>query len=173
MGIRYYAYAFDAELAQQAINDPHCILSSDPLADAWGLEPHASSSVATFEQALPRRDMLYLDKAWSALQALTRPSHEGPASESAYRMFEGAVTMDGMGWEPWVRVILPSEVPGIRDDLREVDEKRIDDWVRRWRSPHGAIDEAERRYVLDYLEHAREFVESLAAEGRGMVYLIG
>ncbi|WP_454130685.1 hypothetical protein [Microbacterium lacticum] len=49
MGIRYYAYAFDADRAQQAVDDPHSILSSDPLADAWGLEPHASVSVATFE----------------------------------------------------------------------------------------------------------------------------
>lgn len=40
MGIRYYAYAFDADRAQQAVDDPHSILSSDPLADAWGLEPH-------------------------------------------------------------------------------------------------------------------------------------
>ena len=62
---------------------------------------------------------------------------------------------------------------GIRDQLREVDEKRIDDWARTWRSPHGATDEEERRYVLHYLERARDFVESLAAEGRGMVYLIG
>ena len=30
MGIRYYAYAFDADLAQQAVDDPHSILSSDP-----------------------------------------------------------------------------------------------------------------------------------------------
>ena len=44
MGIRYYAYAFSADLAQRAIDDPHSILSSDPLADAWGLEPHASVS---------------------------------------------------------------------------------------------------------------------------------
>jgi len=70
MGIRYYAYAFDAYLTQQAVDDPHSILSSDPPADAWGLEPHASVSVATFEQVSPKRDMLYLDKAWSALQSL-------------------------------------------------------------------------------------------------------
>ena len=76
MGIRYYAYAFDADLAQRAVHDPDSILSSDPLADAWGLEPHASVSVATFEQVSPKRDMLYLDKAWSALQSLTRPMRD-------------------------------------------------------------------------------------------------
>ncbi|GAA1533895.1 hypothetical protein HD600_001840 [Microbacterium ginsengiterrae] len=48
MGIRYYAYAFDADLAQQAVHDPRSIVSSDPLADAWGMEPHASVGIATF-----------------------------------------------------------------------------------------------------------------------------
>ena len=114
MGIRYYAYAFDADLAQQAVDDPHSILSSDPLADAWGLEPHASVSVATFEQVSPKRDMLYLDKAWSALQSLTRSGPGSPAAGSCYRMFEGNVTMHVMGWDPWVRTILPEEVPAIR-----------------------------------------------------------
>jgi len=89
MGIRYYAYAFDAGLAQQAVDDPHSILSSDPLADAWGMEPHASVSVATFEQVSPKSDMLYLDKAWSALQSLTRPSSDGLISGSAYRTVRG------------------------------------------------------------------------------------
>ncbi|HEX5859509.1 MAG TPA: hypothetical protein VFY91_15505 [Microbacterium sp.] len=173
MGIRYYAYAFDADVAQQAVDDPHSILSSDPLADAWGLEPHASVSVATFEQVSPKRDMLYLDKAWSALQSLTRPSPAEPAVGSSYRMFEGDVTMHGLGWEPWVRTILPAEVPVIRDDLCAIDELRVRTWAETWRSPHGADDQDELRYVLDFLRRAQEFVESLAAEGRGMVYLIG
>lgn len=173
MGIRYYAYAFDADLALQAVEDPHSILSSDPLADAWGLEPHASISVATFEQVSPKRDMLYLDKAWSALQSLTRSSQGEPAAGASYRMFEGEVTMHGLGWDPWVRTILPDEVKQICDDLRTFDESRVRAWAQRWRSPHGADDEDELRYVLDFLGRAREFVESLAADGRGMVYLIG
>lgn len=173
MGIRYYAYAFNADRAQQAVDDPHSILSSDPLADAWGLEPHASVSVATFEQVSPKRDMLYLDKAWWALQSLTRPRPDDPAASACYRMFEGAVTMHGLGWDPWVRTILPAEVPDIHDDLRAIDESRVREWARTWRSPHGADDEAELRYVLDYLGNAQQFVESLAADGRGMVYLIG
>lgn len=173
MGIRYYAYAFDADLAQQAANDPHSILSSDPLADACGMEPHASVSVATFEQVSPKRDMLYLDKAWSALESLTRPQSGDSVVGSSYRMFEGNVTMHDLGWDPWVRMILPEEVPAIRDDLCAIDEDRVRAWARTWRSPHGADDEAELRYVVDFLERAQEFVESLAADGRGMVYLIG
>lgn len=179
MGIRYYAYAFDPELTQQAVDDPHSILSSDPLADAWGMEPHASVSVATFEQVPPKLDMLYLDKAWSALQSLTKPMRDDlgmrddDAAGSSYRMFEGDVTMHGLGWDPWVRTILPEEVPSIRDDLRAIDESRVRAWARTWRSRHGADDEDELRYVLDYLRRAQEFIESLATDGRGMVYLIG
>lgn len=173
MGIRYYAYAFDADLAQQAVDDPHSILSSDPLADAWGLEPHARMSVATFEQVSPKRDMLYLDKAWSALQSLTRQGTESAAHGSCYRMFEGKVTPNGFGWDSWVRTILPDEVTSIRDDLCAIDESRVKAWARTWRSPHGAGDEDELRYVLDHLTRAQEFVRSLARDDRGMVYLIG
>ena len=173
MGIRYYAYAFDADRAQQAVDDPHSILSSDPLADAWGLEPHASVSVATFEQVSPKRDMLYLDKAWSVLQSLTRSGPGSPAAGSCCRMFEGNVTMHDMGWDPWVRTILPEEVPAIRDDLCAIDEDQARTWARTWRSRHGVDDDDELRYVLDYLTWAQEFVEALATDGRGMVYLIG
>lgn len=173
MGIRYYAYAFDNDLTQQAIDDPHSILSSDPLADAWGMQPHATLSVATFEQVSPKRDMLYLDKAWSALQSLTQPERDDRKTGAAYRMFEGSVTMYGLGWDPWVRTILPDEVPAIRDDLRTIDDARVREWARSWSSPHGADDEAELRYLRDRLRQAREFVEGLAADRRGMVYLIG
>jgi hypothetical protein len=173
MGIRYYAYAFDADLTQQAVDDPHSILSSDPLADAWGMEPHAVVAVPSFEQVSPKREMLYLDKAWSALQSLTRPTTDVPHTGSCHRMFEGNVTMHSLGWEPWVRTILPEEVPAIRDELCRFDELRVRQWAHGWRSRHGAPDDDELRYVLDHLGRAQNFVETLAADGRGMVYLIG
>lgn len=173
MGIRYYAYAFDAALTEQAVADPDSILSSDPLADAWGLEPHASVSVATFEQVSPKRDMLYLDKAWSALQSLTRPVSDDPAVGASFRMFEGSVAMHDMGWDSWVRTIRPEEVPAIRDELCAIDEARVRQWAKKWHSPYGADHETELQYVLDFLGRAQEFVKVLAAEGRGMVYLIG
>lgn len=173
MGIRYYAYAFDADLAQQAVDDPRSILSTDPLADAWGMEPHASVGVATFEQVPPKRDMLYLDKAWSALQSLTRPQSDDLVARPSYRIFEGSVTMHGMGWDPWVRTILPAEVPAIRDDLCSLDAARLRAWATTWRSPHGAEADSELEYVLHFLERAQAFVDSLATDGRGMVYLIG
>ena len=117
--------------------------------------------------------MLYLDKAWSALQSLARSGPGSPAAGSCCRMFEGNVTMHDMGWDPWVRTILPEEVPAIRDDLCAIDEDQARTWARTWRSRHGADDDDELRYVLDYLTWAQEFVESLATDGRGMVYLIG
>ena len=171
MGIRYYAYAFDSDRTEQVLADPHCILSSDPLADAWGMEPHAELSTATFKQVPPLRDMLYLDKAWPALQSLTRPSAESSATGASYRMFEGTVTMHGMGWDPWVRSIVPEDVPAIRDDLLAIDEARVRAWARTWHRGHEAA--AELPYVLDYLRRAQRFVEGLASDDRGLVYLIG
>lgn len=173
MGIRYYAYAFDADLTDQAVNDPFSIVSSDPLADAWGMEPHAAVSVATFEQVSPTRDMLYLDKAWSALQSLIRWCSTGGGESPASRMLDGAVTMRGLGWDPWIRTIRPEEVLRIRDALCEIDEAAVREWVRGWRSPLGADDEDEVRYVLEFLNRAQEFVTQLAEDGRGMVSLIG
>ena len=59
------------------------------------------------------------------------------------------------------------------DDLCAIDEDQVRTWARTWRSRHGADDDDELRYVLDYLTWAQEFVEALATDGRGMVYLIG
>lgn len=171
MGIRYYAYAFDAELAQQAVAYPRSILSSDPLADAWGLEPHVAVSVATFEQAVPKRDMLYLDKAWRALQTLTRSTSADGVARASHRMFEGGVTMHGLGWDPWVRTILPEEVPAISDDLCAIGDVQVRASARDWTGVRDT--EEELQYVLDYLRRAQEFVRTLSADGRGMVCLIG
>jgi hypothetical protein len=171
MGIRYYAYAFDASLTEQALGDPHSILSSDPLADAWGFEPHASIAFTTFEQAVPKRDMLYLDKAWSDLQDLTATEARDGVARPSFRMFEGNVTMRGWGWDPWVRVIVPSEVPSIRDDLNAIADAQVRAWAR-GRS-HLRDEQEELQYVLQFLSRAREFVDALASDGRGMVYLIG
>ncbi|WP_144794943.1 DUF1877 domain-containing protein [Microbacterium paludicola] len=173
MGIRYYAYAFDADLAQQAVHDPRSIVSSDPLADAWGMEPHASVGIATFEQVSPKGDMLYLDKAWSALQSLTHPRSGVACSGACHRMFAGRVTMHERGWSSWVRTILPEEVPAIRDDLIAITDEQVGAWMPAWLDPGGVRGEGELRYVLDFLHRAQAFVETLTANGRGMVYLIG
>lgn len=171
MGIRYYAYAFDRAMTEQALADPRRFISSDPLADAWGFEPGARDAIVTFEQAVPKRDMLYLDKAWPILQQLTAP---GPQSEArpAFRMFEGRVTDREWGWDAWVRALPPHEVVAIAHDLASIDDAEARARLReigRFRSD----PEAEADYGMQFLLAARTFVEGLATDDRGMVYLIG
>ena len=99
------------------------------------MTPHTAVGIATFQQTTPERDLLYLDKAWSALQALTLPAADEPKGTTAYRMFEGSVTPTEYGCEPWIRTILPDEVAGILDDLRSIDADRALARARTWRRP--------------------------------------
>lgn len=170
MGIRYYAYAFDKEQTDQALADPRAFIASDPLADAWGFEPHARTGVVTFEQSVPKRDLLYLDKAWRGLQALTGPTPTQALARPAYRMFEGKVAFShgGLSWSPWVRVLDPAEVRLIAQDLGGLTADGVRDRLRRDGATQDEVD-----YVLPYLESARSFVNDLARDGRGMAYLIG
>ncbi|QHC59387.1 DUF1877 family protein [Rathayibacter sp. VKM Ac-2760] len=163
MGIRYYAYAFDADQTERALADPRSVLSDDPLADAWGM-PHGARIAATdFVQSVPERDMVYLDKAWSALQTLTAPRSRDAAPRPAHRMFEGRVTVTGLGWEPWVRAVPPEQVGEIADDLialrSEVEEELS-------QHPEG-------EYLGHFLDRAVAFATQLARSGRGFAYLIG
>lgn len=170
MGIRYYAYAFDADQTERALADPDSILSTDPLADAWGLEPGAVLSVMTGVQAVPHRDMLYLDKAWRHLQALTAPPGDVVA-RPAHRMFEGDVAWSDIGHAPWVRTLVPDEIPRISRDLAVIREEEIA------RLPEIVPVHHDRKEEIAWVNHllgrAREFMASLAADRRGMVYLIG
>lgn len=172
MGIRYYAYAFDGNLTDQARADPLSFLSDDPLADAWGFEHGATVSTPTFEQAVSRRDMLYLDKAWRHLQCLTAPAEPDVIARPSYRMFEGAVVMHDTGWEPWVRTLTPPEVVAVACDLGNFSDEDLEVRLREshfvGRDPDGEFD-----YVVSHLRQARTFMANLAAEGRGMVYMIG
>lgn len=163
MGIRYYAYAFDADMTAFALADPLSVISDDPLADAWGMPHGAQQAVTNFVQSVPKTDMLYLDKAWSSMQALTAPNRPGEAPRPAYRMFEGQVTMNGYGWLPWVRAIAPDEVVGIAEDLVEFQHSVSDD---------GATGQ-DARYFLDFVRRAVEFTTQVAASNRGFAYMIG
>lgn len=171
MGIRYYAYAFDKEMTDQALAEPRSILSDDPLADAWGFEPGSGGGIVSFEQTSPARDMLYLDKAWRHLQALTAPESAQTAARPAHQMFEGAVAMHAYGWDPWVRALPPDQIRVVAGDLEEIPEFEIASRARRLHI-YGTPDE-EASYALTYFRRARRFVRDLAAEGRGMVYEIG
>lgn len=172
MGIRYYAYAFDSRQTDQAINDPHSILSDDPLADAWGLEPHAAVSYTTFEQSVPERDMLYLDKAWGLLQDITGSRRAGEGPRAAFAMFEGQVTMHGYGCISWVRTLTPDRVAAVSRDLELITDADAEAHLRRGWHSHRSIDD-EVLYALSYLGKARTWVAKLADEGRGFVYTIG
>lgn len=173
MGIRYYAYAFDAELTEQALGDPGSMFPGDPLADAWGMEPGAMIGRPTFKQVTAEGDMLYLDKAWWLLQRATGPAEWGAATRPAYRMFEGAVyPTDNCGWESWTRALIPSDVVDIASDLESIDEEELVGSLRSNGAvaPDGTHDVS---YALSYFNRAREFVTGIAASGRGFVYMIG
>jgi hypothetical protein len=172
MGIRYYAYAFDGNLTDQARADPFSFLSDDPLADAWGFDHGATIATPTFEQTVPHRDMLYLDKAWRQLQCLTAPAEPGLIARRAYRMFEGSVDMNGMGWDPWVRTLTPPEVLAVAGDLEHISDEDVELRLRELRFFGRDFDD-EFGVVVNYLRQARTFTANLAAEGRGMVYMIG
>ncbi|WP_449281354.1 hypothetical protein [Leucobacter sp.] len=169
MGIRHYAYAFDPGLSDQARTDPRSLISSDPLADAWGLEPHAAISCTNFEQAVPERDMLYLDKAWRELQFLTGLRELGGPPRPACAMFEGEVTMHSMGWESYVGPLFPGDLPEIERDPADL----IGGEAMRILRGSAAVDRRDEAYAMQYLRRAREFVAGLVADGRGMVYMIG
>jgi Domain of unknown function (DUF1877) len=171
MGIRYYAYAFDADATERAVADPHSVLSRDPLADAWGMEPGVSVGVATLEQTTSERDLLYLDKAWRHLQAVTAAPASGGDARPAYRMFEGSVRMHDLGWDPWVRVLTPDEVAVVAQDLMGISAEEAETRLRAsiCRGPDADL---EVEYALEYLHLAQTFVEGLVRDGRGMVFAI-
>ncbi|WP_438855072.1 hypothetical protein [Agromyces sp. M3QZ16-3] len=121
-------------------------------------------------QTTSRRDMLYLDKAWSVLQAMTAPEAIGDPPRAAFRMFEGRVTHHSAGWDAWIRTIVPEEVVAIRDDLERLITAESE---RRTTGVGAAADPDADDYVGRYLRSALEFVAGLAVDGRGMVYMIG
>ncbi|HNP56943.1 MAG TPA: DUF1877 family protein [Gordonia sp. (in: high G+C Gram-positive bacteria)] len=171
MGIRYYAYAYEAENVEQAVANPASVISDDPLADAWGFEPHTYGVInATFEQSVPEADMLYLDKAWSLLQCATEPN-EGEPARPAFRMFEGQVTQTGMGHLPFVRVLTPAEVVDVAKDLADISDQEVADRLHAHKF-YGPTHGDDLSYALDYLERARTFMRGLVGSGRGMAYTI-
>ena len=163
MGIRYYAYAFDADLTERALADPRSVIGETALAGAWGMPHGAAIDAADLPRPVPEEDMLCLDRAWSALQALTAPRSPGQPPRPAHRMLEGRVSLRGMCWDPWVRAVPPGEVAEIADDLlalrSEVEE--------------GLAEHPEGAQLGQYLDRAVDFASRIARSGRGFAYLIG
>ena len=158
-------------MTERALADPCSVISDDPLADAWGLPHGFTSGTTDFTQSVPKRDLLYLDKAWRLLQSLTAPDAGDEEPRPAFRMFEGRVTDTDTGWLAWVRALAPGEVVAVARDLDSIDDGDAEARFResaRWGDP-----DAEAAYGLQYLRAARAFVAGLAASGRGMAYTIG
>lgn len=171
MGIRYYAYAFAADETARALASPRNFIGSDPLADAWGLEPGATISTMGMYERPPKRDMLYLDKAWRHLQLLTGPP-DGTEPRAAFQMFEGRVTPTDWGWEPWTRAVPPDDIGEIARDLASICEADVETCLHSLPSTPGGIDE-EIEYAWTCLSDATEFTAALARDGRGFAYMIG
>lgn len=163
MGIRYYAYAFDAKMTGMALADPLSFIGDDPLADAWGLPHDARFAATDFVQSVSKTDMLYLDKVWPSLQELSAPSSLAAKPRPAYRMFEGQVTWTDEGWIPWVRALAPEEVSEIAKDLVGLQRGLPDD----------AASDPNFEDVLEFLQRAVDFVTQAASANRGLVYTIG
>ena len=172
MGIRYYAYAFDGDMTQQAIDNPDSIVSDDPLADAWGFTPGATGILdATFERRLPESDFLYLDTAWRGLQKVTGPANDRVLPRPAFRMFEGDVNWGPFGHDRWVRIVPPREVVTIAADLAALSEEEIRAKSDGSDFLHQSADE-EAEYMMRSIRIATNFVQGLVKTGRGFIYLI-
>lgn len=174
MGIRYYAYPLDKREAERAVADPLSAFSSDPLADAWGLEPGASIGRANLDRRSSWREMLYLDKAWRHLQILSMPQSHESVARPAYRMFEGNVTTDHdcSGWEPWLRAIAPEEVPEIVNDLELINHSGMPAFLHAT-ACLGPDPDPEISYAGFHFAQALEFAAAMRDDGRGLVYMIG
>ena len=148
MGIRYYAYPVRAELIEHARSDPRLFISDDPLMDAWG-DPG------------DRPPMLYLDKAWRALQELF-------GDRPCAALVRGQVTMCGNGFEhdPWLGVLDPDEVADVARDVVLIEPP-----IAVPGRPERVLFEAD--YVGRYLAAAQEFACALADADSGLVYVIG
>lgn len=117
--------------------------------------------------------MLYLDKCWHQLQELLGP-RPGRAARDAFQLVTGQVTHKTDGWIPFAQVLGPEEVRQVAEDLEQVDEEGV--LAARIRGFHVEVvndDPEELRYVMEYLNSAKEFLTALADDGLGLVYVIG
>lgn len=159
MGIRYYAYAFDASMTEFAMAHPRALVGGCPCAELWWMEREvpAGSRSRLFDPS--EADCLDLDKAWSDLQRMTGRFDLEEAPRPAHAMFTGSVTWTDRGYLPWVAVIPPAQVAAIAEDL-----------VRFRQEVEGTVHD---EYVREYLSRAVEFAAHVALTGRGFAYSIG
>lgn len=161
MGIRYYAYPVAASEVEAALANPEAFVGSDPLSDAWGLEPIGPNEYAMGVNPRPR--MLYLDKCWRLMQRLTRQDFE---PRPAHKLVEGDVTPTHMGWYPHFAALTPAEVALVAHDLDDIAHGRLDEFC-------AELDEDDVDYLKSHFAEARSFTRALATSGEGLAYTIG
>lgn len=154
------AHAFDRQQTEQVLARPQSLLCAYCWEETWGGGQGGSSESAVLD----------LDKAWRDLQWATAPTDHLPA-RPAYRMFEGEPSWGEGGGRPWVRTLVPEEVPGIARDLAVMDDGEVA--ARLVEAPFVRPGGGDVEYTIDFLGRARTFMAALAADGRGMVYRIG
>jgi len=96
----------------------------------------------------------------------------GTPPRPAFLLVEGQVTNTDTGWIPFERALSPDQVKAIAADLATVGEQDIHDLL--FDSDNALLSRPEEyEYLMYYLADAKESTARLAADGRGLVYLIG
>ena len=162
MGIRYYAWPLSAADVEAARREPRSFMADDPFGQAWFTENEGNC---------------YLDKAWRGLQMLIADSSPNETDRPAAALVAGDVTFVGYGWDPYIGVLDPEELRRAAEDLKRVAEDIPFQWRPRRRNSKARSGPGsvllERDYINDYLSRLREYVTSLVAQEKGMIYMIG
>ena len=173
MGIRYYAYPLPDSQVRFARLEPEAFMSRDPLADAWGLiEVDSETGQPIDPEPRPQPEMLYLDKCWRELQWLFG-DEDGPFRRS-FDLVRGEVTMTPCGWIPYFGVLDADEVTAVAQNLAEVTAADVDHLLEGHAELCRGDDvDGERRYILEFLGRAQQFLASMTKRGSGLIYMIG
>ncbi|MDN4638698.1 hypothetical protein QCD70_00425 [Agreia sp. PsM10] len=172
MGIRYYACPLPDSQVMFARLEPEAFMSRDPLADAWGLiEVDYETGQPIDSEPRPQPEVLYLDKCWRELQLLFG-DEDGPFRTS-FDLVRGAVTMTPRGWIPYFGVLDADEVTAVAQNIDQVTAADVDHLLEEHPELCRDDDDGERKYILDLLGDAQQFVASMMKRGWGLIYMIG
>lgn len=165
MGIRYYAYPLPDSQVTFARREPEAFMARDPLADAWGL-------IDVDSESRPQPEMLYLDKCWRELQWLFG-DEDGPFRPS-FDLVRGQVTMTHCGWIPYFGVLDADEVTAVAQNIAQVTAADVHHLLEDHPELCRGDDvDGERRYIMELLGHAQQFLASMMTRRSGLIYMIG
>lgn len=185
MGIRYYANAFAANMADRVIEDPTVAFPQGSCTDRWGARQpmgvvgprHASwhpNPSVSLSGLGPQQPLLYLDKAWRPLQLLTGPNPMiASPGRPAFEMFRGMPSVGPTGsCTPFWRAINPRLVAAISVDLDELRGVQLERQIGR-RFPNLHVGDMVYEYLVVNLDRVRTYVQEAADRGAGIAYMIG